>query len=144
MPQMNKKQSGVKIFSFQQMRDYIHVFVQIDNDLDGFITMEDFKKYFGVVMGTKQVHELFWDPSKFEFRKIEIAEFLEIMKPKECIIIREVVRTQVREYLLQLMHEKKNELIDKGIYDIPALKVKKVPSKKDEQGAISIENNTQV
>ena len=114
------------------MRDYIHVFVQIDNDLDGLVTMEDFKRCFGSVMGSKHVHELFWDPLKFEFRKIDISEFLEIMKPKECVINREVVRTQVKEYLSQLIHDKKNELIDKGDFDIPALRTKKPAPKKDD------------
>jgi len=31
------------------MRDYIHVFVNIDNDVDGLITVENFRKCFSTV-----------------------------------------------------------------------------------------------
>ncbi len=77
----------------------MHVFVQIDSDLDGWVTHEDFRKGFNNVMSSKQIYELFWDPVKIEYRKIEIGEFLEIMKPKECTVNREVIKTQVKEYL---------------------------------------------
>ena len=32
------------------MRDFIHVFVNIDHDLDGYLTIDNFKKNFSKVM----------------------------------------------------------------------------------------------
>ena len=54
------------------MRDYIHVFVNIDSDLDGLISVENFKKCFGSVMNIKQIHEIFLDSSTGEYRKMGI------------------------------------------------------------------------
>jgi hypothetical protein len=34
-----------------------------------------------------------------EFRKMEITEFLELLKPKDCSINKDVMKTQVKEYL---------------------------------------------
>ena len=46
MPTLQQKKSQLKYLNFQQMRDYIHVFVNIDHDLDGHITVENFRKCF--------------------------------------------------------------------------------------------------
>ncbi len=62
MPSIGQKKSAFKVMNFQQMRDYIHVFVNIDHDLDGFITMDNFKRYFSTVMSSKSIHDLFWNP----------------------------------------------------------------------------------
>ncbi len=101
--------------SFQQMRDYIHVFVTLDNDLDGWITVDNFRKCFSHVMSNRQIDELFFDKSLLDFRKIEINEFLEIVKPKECILNKELLKSQVKDYLAQLMRERKNDMIDRGV-----------------------------
>ena len=98
------------------MRDYIHVFVNIDHDLDSFVTVDNFRKCFSQVMSNRQINELFLDKSTGDYRKIDINEFLEIVKPKECMLNKELLRTQVREYVMQLQREKRNDLIDRGLY----------------------------
>lgn len=48
---------------------------------------------------------------------MDISEFLELLKPKDCQINKDVMRSQVKEYLKQLIIEKRKELIDSGIWD---------------------------
>jgi Ca2+-binding EF-hand superfamily protein len=67
--------------------------VNIDHDLDGFITHDNFKKCFSTVMSSKKIQDLFWDPVAAQFRQMEISEFLEVIKPKESSINKEIVRT---------------------------------------------------
>lgn len=75
------------------MRDYIHVFVNIDHDLDGYITIDNFRKCFSQTMSNKWMNDRFWDDVAGEYRLMDIGEFLEIMKPKECTINKDVIRT---------------------------------------------------
>jgi Ca2+-binding EF-hand superfamily protein len=75
------------------MRDYIHVFVNLDSDLDGFLTEDNFLKAFDKSMNKNKIFSLFWDSQKKEKKKLDIAEFLDVMKPKDCIINKEVLRT---------------------------------------------------
>jgi hypothetical protein len=50
-PQLAHGRNNQKtVLNFQQMRDYLHVFVNIDHDLDGYITIQNFRKAFSSVM----------------------------------------------------------------------------------------------
>lgn len=75
------------------MRDYIHVFVTLDHDLDGWITMDNFQKCFSHTMSNRSINDIFQDKHSGDFRKIDINEFLEIVKPKECILNKEVLKS---------------------------------------------------
>jgi len=75
------------------MRDYIHLFVNIDSDLDGCITVDNFRKCFSSVMPYKQIQDLFQIPGKQEYRLMELVEFLEVVKPKDTELSKDVIRT---------------------------------------------------
>lgn len=67
-------------------------------------------------MSYLQIHELFIDKETCRYRKMDISEFLEFLKPKDCQLNKEIVRTQVKEYQRTLMTNKRNDLIDKGMW----------------------------
>lgn len=117
MPQVGSqlKKAAKKMLSFQQMRDYIHIFVNNDRNLDGMLSVDEFRKGFERVMTSKQINDLFWDKESYSYKQMNIAQFLEIMKPREFFINKEIVKTQVQDYMIQLLKEKRNALIDKGV-----------------------------
>lgn len=47
------------------------------------------------------------------------------MKPKDFVINKEVIRTQAREYLRNLIVERRNLLIEKGMWVPPKIKILK-------------------
>jgi Ca2+-binding EF-hand superfamily protein len=65
----------------------------MDTDFDNLITMENFLKCFSTVMSKQQVKNIFWDNEKKEYKKLNLGEFLEIMKPTDSVINKEVVKT---------------------------------------------------
>lgn len=74
------------------MRDFVHVFVNMDSDYDGYITYDNFRKCLKSISKQK-IHDLFWDNEKHDYKLMDIAEFLDCMKPKDFSINKEVVRT---------------------------------------------------
>jgi len=42
------------------MRDYVHVFVNMDRDQDGLLSIDDFKRCFDKNITRQKMQELFW------------------------------------------------------------------------------------
>jgi len=61
---------------------------------------------------------VFWDSVALDYRVMSLEEFLEFMKPKDCIIPKDIVPGQCKDYLERLYYQKRCELVEKGLYHL--------------------------
>lgn len=44
-------------------------------------------------MNKQQIHDVFWDKDKNEYKKLNANSYLEVIKPKDCTLNKDALKT---------------------------------------------------
>eukprot|EP00347_Sterkiella_histriomuscorum_P012318 403369049 len=94
-----KVQSHAKELNFNQFKDFLYIFTQLDKDSDGLLSLDEVKQAFANAYSPQQIEKYFEMYDSNNSRLLNIEEFLSMMTPKDHIITKNVLENQVAEYV---------------------------------------------
>ncbi|CAI2359096.1 unnamed protein product [Moneuplotes crassus] len=116
MPKYANQQKTSRNIRFKQLKDYIHIFDNLDKDRDSFLTFKDFREAYSHILSDKDIESFFTrfnkiartdldhqhDPSSC----LDLQEYLKIMLPQDSLLD-EKVKIEAEEYHNKLLQSTK-------------------------------------
>ena len=93
VPKLNQK------LGFKHLRDFLHIFVDLDKNHDGFLWYEDLFNRFQHILTKKDITAYFTEYGKTPNDLLTLDEFLKIMIPKDCIVPEELIESECKSYV---------------------------------------------
>ena len=110
MPQYMKKAPKLnQKLGFKHLRDFLHIFVDLDRNHDGYLCYEDLFNRFQHILTKKDICSYFTEFGKTPNDLLSLDEFLKIMIPKDCIVPEELIEAEWKTYVATLTSIAKKE-----------------------------------